>query len=241
MKQALLDLMASASPWALMGWATVYFFAIYTLFASLAWALARWLCRPIERREVRPAQLTSEQRNSLRSIVLFGMGMVVPWGLLQLGWADIAGHATLPEIVLDGVLLVLWNDLHFYGMHRLLHARFRKLHGLHHQSIAATPFAAYSMSAGEALLLGSVMPMAMLVHDFSIESLALLPVWSICINVLSHANCDLFPRARATSLLRFIRHHQHHHSHYHGNYGFLFIQLDQWFGTLQSIDKPGHS
>jgi Delta7-sterol 5-desaturase len=91
------------------------------------------------------------------------------------------------------------------------------------------------MSITEALLLGSVMPLAMLVHDFSLLPLVLLPIWSICINALAHSNCNKFDGASEHSLLSLVRHHQSHHSRYSGNFSFLFIQLDRWFGTARSF------
>jgi sterol desaturase/sphingolipid hydroxylase (fatty acid hydroxylase superfamily) len=118
-------------------------------------------------------------------------------------------------------------------MHRLMHSQFKKIHAPHHLSISATPFTAYSMSPWEAILLGSVMPIAMLFHNFSLFSLALLPIWSIAINTLAHANSNIFPSASEHSLLGVIKHHQSHHSKYHGNYSFFFTQLDRWFNTAQ--------
>jgi len=213
---------------------SVYFFVIYFTFASLFYWLARVVKRPISNKPIPKHQIKTEVMQSLRSIIIFGTGILVPWSMLKTGLAAFTIEASMIKIICDLTLLIIWNDLHFYIIHRVLHAKFKKTHGVHHQSVTSTPFAAYSMSVTEAVLLGSVMPLAMLVYTFSLQALMLLPLWSIFINALSHSNCDLFPKAHPYSLLGFIKHHQHHHSHYQGNYSFFFGQLDSWLGTAQT-------
>jgi len=233
---ALLFAMNAGSPLPLMGLAMVYFSVIYSGFACLVWIAAKIANRPIETKPLKAAQIQGELIYSLRSILLFAAGMCIPWAMIKFGIANIHHSASPEKIVLDCLILILWNDLHFYMLHRLLHVKLKRSHALHHKSVSATPFSAYSMSAVEAALLGSVMPVAMLFYDFSLASLVFLPVWSIFINTLAHSNCDFFPNAKENSLLYFIRHHQDHHSHYHGNYSFFFGQLDTWFRTNKTSD-----
>ncbi|MES2501198.1 MAG: sterol desaturase family protein [Pseudomonadota bacterium] len=236
--QTLITLTANNNPIPLVLCAMAFFLVIYSTFSGLVFLLARQANRPIEKRVVTGKQLATELINSMRSIALFGLGMIVPWWLMRNGYASIATTASAMQIAVECVILILWNDLHFYIVHRLLHTNFKWLslkpaHITHHKSIAATPFAAYSMSVTEALMLGSVMPIAMLIWDFSAFSLLFLPVWSIAINALAHSNCDLFPNAPQRSYLNLVKHHQSHHSHYHGNYSFFFWPLDAYLGTLR--------
>lgn len=229
------QLISSANPLPLLLWATLYFLIIYLVAASLVYWLAKCINRPIETRPVSAAQIRIELLQSLRSILLFGLGMIVPWLMLRYEICQVKLEASAMVIVLEFVLLVLWNDVHFYAVHRLLHSKLKSAHLSHHKSVAATPFTAYSMSITEALLLASVMPLAMLVHHFSLIPLMLLPIWSICINALAHSNCNLFSKSSEHSLLSLVRHHQSHHSRYSGNFSFLFNQLDRWFGTARSF------
>lgn len=222
------------NPFRLMSLATLYFLVIYSVFACLTWLVARIINRPIETKPFKTKQLESELLRSLRSILLFGAGMCIPWAMIKLNIANIQHSVSTAKFALDCLILVLWNDLHFYTLHRLLHEKLQKFHVLHHKSVTATPFTAYSMSVTEAALLGSVMPIAMLFYNFSLSALIFLPIWSVFINALAHSNCDFFPCASEKSALNFIRHHQKHHSHYHGNYSFLFSQLDRWFKTNNS-------
>lgn len=236
--QTLINLTANNNPIPLLVSSMAFFLVIYVTFSGLVFLLARQVNRPIENRLVTSKQLTTELINSMGSIVLFGLGMVVPWWLIQSGYASIVAKTNVVQSLLECVALILWNDLHFYVVHRLLHTQFKWLklkpaHITHHKSIAATPFAAYSMSITEALMLGSVLPIAMLAWDFSAFSLLFLPAWSIAINALAHSNCDLFPNAPQRSYLNLVKHHQSHHSHYHGNYSFFFWQFDAYLGTLR--------
>lgn len=226
-------MLLSSNPIPLMVWATLYFFAIYLVAAVAVTLLSKVIKRKIESKSPSKNQLVRELLQSCRSIVLFGVGMIFPWSLIRLGWVDISTSTNLMRIGFEVLALIVWNDIHLYAVHRFLHSKLKKWHAAHHQSVSATPFTSYSMSTNEALILGSVMPIAMLVHDFSIAALFLLPIWSIIINAFAHSNCDLFPKAKENSLLSFIKHHQSHHSNYHGNYSFFFIQIDRWLKTDQ--------
>lgn len=227
----LTSLLESATPFALMAASTGFFLLIYFGFAVPVWLLARRIDRPIESRPLAHNQVRLEILNSLRSTLLFGIGMGLTWSAYRLGWIGLDLGASGLKILLEMLFMVIWNDLYTYSVHRFLHVKLKKTHVTHHKSVTATPFTAYSMSSLEALLLGAVMPAAMLLHDFSPTALLFLPLWSIFINTLSHSNCDFFPGAADGSLLGFIRHHQMHHSRYHDNFGFFFSQLDTWLGT----------
>lgn len=211
----------------------VYFLSIYLFFASVAWCIATLVNRPIETKKIKPTQIRAEILDSFRSILIFGIGLVVPWAMLSFDLAAFPHAISKTSLLTELFMLIIWNDIHFYTMHRLMHSQLKKIHVAHHLSVSATPFTAYSMSIWEAVILGSVMPIAMLFHNFSLLSLTILPIWSIAINTLAHSNCNLFPNASEHSLLGVIKHHQSHHSKYHGNYSFFFTQLDQWFNTTQ--------
>lgn len=232
-------LLQAPTPLPLIAASIAFFTAIYLIFAGTVWLLAQGINRPIETRPLSAHQVRTEILNSLRSIALFGFGMTFAWVACRSGWIGVDRDAGGVQIGLEMVFLILWNDFYTYVIHRLLHVKLKKTHVTHHKSVTATPFTAYSMSGLEALLLGAVLPTAMLLHDFSATALVFLPLWSILINTLSHSNCDFFPHAAEGSLLGFIKHHQAHHSRYHDNFGFFFSHLDTWLGT--SRVKPSRS
>ncbi|WP_058834501.1 sterol desaturase family protein [Luteimonas abyssi] len=195
---------------------------------------------PIDPRPPAPGQIRREIFASTGSILVFGIGLLLPWALLVMGWANLAWHAPGWRIALEIALLFLWNELHFYACHRLLHTRpLRRVHAHHHRSHVPTPFSTYAFHPVEAAMLGSVPLLPMLAHDFSPWALLALPVMSIALNAFGHSNYEIGRRRPATGWAAASRRHQQHHAHYHGNFGFLLGAFDRWFGTaLPDRDTP---
>ena len=222
----------------------VGFFAVLYFGAGvLTWSLTHALLprlgygRLIDPRALAAGQLRRELGWSSVSILVFGVGLVFPWGLLQLGWARFAVDPSGWRIAIEIVVLFVWNEAHFYVNHRLLHTRWlKRFHADHHRSHVATPFSTYSFHPVEALMLGSVPLLPMLVHDFSFAALASLPVMSIALNNLGHSNYEFSRTAPAHGWRGASRRHHLHHACYHGNYGFLLGMFDHWFGTALPLD-----
>ncbi len=224
-------------------WGVLFFGSIYLVFGGLTWWLthrllpALGLGRLLDPRPLQPGQLARELRQSALSILIFGLGLVFPWGLLQLGWARLDPDAGGWQIAAEIVVLALWNDVHFWFNHRLLHTRaLRRFHGPHHRSVVTTPFATYSFHPVEALMLGNVILLPMVLHDFSFWSLASLPVFSLMFNNIGHANYDFFPWASYHHWFAASRRHHLHHACHAGNYGFQFTFMDRLFGTRLAAD-----
>jgi len=102
----------------------------------------------------------------------------------------------------------------------------------------SSPYAAYAFHWFEAVLMGTVTPLAMLVHGFELHSLALFPLAALVLNVLCHWNHDLLPDAPSTNWLAVTRRHGLHHTHVHGNYGFTLPLFDRLFGTTLPDARP---
>jgi len=223
-----------------------FFGGIYALFGSVTWLLTRHILPALklglmlDPRPVSAAQLRREWLWSAVSVAIFGIGMLIPWGLLQIGWARFYPDASVginaPRILLEVAALMVWNDVHFWLNHRLLHTRaLIRFHRLHHRSVVTTPFATYAFHPVEAAMLGSVMVPPMLVHDFSFWSLLALPILSLWINCTGHANYDFCPGIpRVVPLTHWLTGSHQHHLHHacaRGNYGFQFDFMDRLFGT----------
>jgi sterol desaturase/sphingolipid hydroxylase (fatty acid hydroxylase superfamily) len=175
-----------------------------------------------------------EIQSSLLSVFVFALlGVPVLFGLKS-GFFRIDFPFSAPRFFTETLALFLWNELHFFAMHRLLHIPllFRFAHHAHHASLTTTPFSAYSFHWLEALLLGSVMPLAMLAHDFSFWSLLTLPIFSLALNALGHSNRDFFPRHPPEHVLGFSRRHARHHTDPRRHFGFSLPYLDRLFGGL---------
>jgi Delta7-sterol 5-desaturase len=218
-----------------------YFAAIYLVAALIASGVRAALLkngrgRVLDARAVSPGQVAREQRQSAVSILIFGVGLVLPWAMVVNGWAGV--HPSNPplRVVLELLALLVWNDIHFYAVHRTLHlpALLRHVHAAHHQSVVTTPWSTYAFHPVEALLLGSVLLPPMLVWSFTPLALALLPILSLTYNVIGHGNMRALPR-RWQWLSNAHDHHLHHACH-RGNYGFLFTFMDRLFGTQLPAD-----
>lgn len=228
------------SIWQVMAFGIAGFAALYFLTGGLTWLLSRLLHRlgigrVLDPRPLRAGQLRREVRESCVSILIFGIGLLLPWWLLKQGWASLAVAPSWPRTTLEIIALFLWNELHFYANHRLLHTRWlRRFHVDHHRSITPTPFSTYAFHPVEALMLGSVPIIPMLLHDFSLTALLALPVLSIVLNCLGHSNYEFSQRSPAGWLLSASRRHHLHHALYQGNYGFLLDLFDRLGGTVIS-------
>lgn len=216
----------------------LFFFAVYfvvggiTSFLSLVLMPAVGIGYQLDPRPVSTAQFRREISLSLVSIFIFGAGLIFPWGLVKMGWARLAIDPPLTQTLVEIVALVIWNEIHFYINHRLLHTRFlRRFHLLHHRSLVTTPWTAYSFHPIETMMLGSVLLLPMLVHDFSVYALAFIPLFSLLVNSMGHANYDFHPNSQL-AIFAGVRRHQLHHACFHGNYGFLFPFMDMLAKTI---------
>lgn len=219
-----------------------FFGSIYFVFGSLNWLLTHKLLpyfgigQQLDPRPLGADQLKRECEHSLMSIIIFGLGMIFPWGLLQIGWARLAIDPSLVQILAEILVLIVWNEIHFYINHRLLHTRFlRQFHLPHHRSVVTTPWSAYSFHPIEATMLGNVILLPMLVHDFSVYSLFCLPLVSLLFNSIGHSNFDFNPRSPRVIFNGARRHHLHH-ACFHGNYGFMFPFMDWLCKTALPAD-----
>lgn len=238
--------------WQVMAWGLAFFGGIYLVFGATMFALTRVVLpklgwgAPLDSRPITNEQWRAEFKQSAISVLIFGLGMIFPWGLLQLGWARLDPTPSATKIVVEILVLVAWNDVHFWINHRLLHTRLlRRFHLPHHRSVITTPFSTYSFHPIEALMLGNVILLPMLLHDFSFWALFSVPIFSLFFNCIGHANYDFFPRVSYAHWFAASRRHHLHHACYNGNYGFQFTFMDRLFRTrlpanaAQARIKPG--
>lgn len=237
------DLILNLRWFEIMAWGCLYFAGLYLGTGLLNELLIRLLPgvgygKTLDPRPHGAGQLRRELALSAVSILIFGVGSVVPWGLLQLGWARLAINPAWWRIALEMLVLMAWNEVHFYTNHWLLHSAYlKRFHLPHHLSVVPSPWSTYSFHPVEALLLGNVPILPMLLHDFSIEALLALPVFSIVFNNIGHSNFDFLPDAdRDRWWLNAARRHHLHHACFHGNYGFMFPFMDRLCGTALAPD-----
>lgn len=222
-----------------------FFACIYLGFGGFTWLLTRRILPKwghggwLNNKPVPQGQVRRELLLSASSVLIFGVGLLVPWGMLQLGWARVDGQAQPTRIATEILFLVAWNEVHFYASHRALHLpALRRFHLPHHRSVVTTPWSTYAFHPIEAMALGSVLLVPMLLHDFSAAALLATPLFSLLFNSIGHSNYDFLPgAAKDRWWLNGARRHHQHHVTYHGNYGFMFPFMDRWLGTALPAER----
>ena len=240
------DLVHAQAWWVIFFSSALNFALIYFSSAGLTWWLtrhvlsARGIGHIIDRRALRPGQIFDEVRQSLVSILIFAAYGVATVAADGLGLVHIRWWETPGRFVLDLGLLILWNEIHFYACHRLLHTQwlYRHVHAAHHRSVVSTPFSTYSLHWFEALLLSGVTLLFLLVYDLGIACVLMFPFISLALNSIGHMNYELFPQRPINSLLTGCRRHSLHHGRCIGNYGFSLPWLDHWLNTsIKGLDR----
>ena len=226
------------APYSYVALATIAWFAlIYTLIAGGAYFFAvDRLPDTLEggsgrTQRMRPGQVRDELLYSGLSILIFaGQAVGLVW-LLRLGWLEASWDRSPWHLVWELPVLYLWNEVHFFAVHRVLHwpPLYRSVHIQHHRSVITTPFSAYSFHPVESFLLGSVMPLALVLHPFSPLALLGLTIMSLLLNVAGH-----MPHERVRPAFAFAvphtRYHNRHHREFHTHFSFSLSPLDVWTG-----------
>lgn len=217
-----------------LGFAAIYFgLAYFTLILTHRILPGFGIGRRIDMRPLPAGQIRREVNLSLVSIAVFGAYGALTFFLHRLGWIEILWTYSPWRFLLDMVLLTLWNEVHFYACHALLHRPwlYRKVHRQHHLSVVPTPFSTYSFHWFEAVLLSSVMILYLALVPLSMGAIILFPVLSLFMNNIGHMNYAVFPRFALNNLFSSCRRHTLHHTHIKGNYGFAFPWFDEGLRT----------
>jgi sterol desaturase/sphingolipid hydroxylase (fatty acid hydroxylase superfamily) len=187
----------------------------------------------IDEHPLLPGQVRKEVGRSLVSIAIFGGYGALTLALDAQGLTHLRWELTATGLAVDLLVLALWNEVHFYACHRVLHTRwlFRHVHAVHHRSRVPTPFSTYSFHPVEAIMLGSVMVTLQLFYDVSFWAALTYPLVSLLMNTLGHLNYALATPRWWTAPLRASEHHSLHHRKVNGNFGFQSPVLDLLLGT----------
>ena len=188
---------------------------------------------------LKKGQIQTEIKRSLVSILVFSLQAIPLQWLISKGYVKIE-FENYSAILWEIPLLFLWNEIHFYAVHWLMHRRWmmRKVHFVHHLSKEPTLYSVFSFHWVEAFLLGSVIFPPLLLHSFNFISVLSLPVMSIILNLMGHSNYEGDSDKDAESISRFSFRHSMHHKWSNGNFGFMLPFLDQIFNT--NLPKNKH-
>ncbi len=209
----------------------IYFLALYfgiaPLFNAVCQLLAKkqWVYK-IVAKQVTQKQLWFEIKHSLKSILVFGTSIIPIIYFVRQGHINLLPN-TYFNIIWGLLVLNIWNELHFFIIHRIMHLPFfmQKVHYIHHQSKVPTVYSVYSFHWFEALLLSTVPLTIVLFIPLSFVAIALYPLASILINFSGHCNYR-FGNGTANQWLLFGSNHNEHHYKNKKNYGFLLLIFD---------------
>lgn len=218
----------------------------YAIFSTGVW-LGLWvlLGGVLKGRKLRPdtppaRQMIVEFLISLRSVMIFSTIGLFPYFLERSGWlpGPAQGEAWGPLwFWVSLALMILAHDAYFYWAHRLMHdpRLFRRFHRRHHLSHNPTPFTAYSFDLAEAAVMGTFVPIWVLLVPTPWPAVGLFVLHQIVRNTLGHSGYEIMPARRngrpLFDWMTTTTHHDLHHAQARWNYGLYFTWWDRWMGT----------
>lgn len=205
----------------------VLYFGIAPLFNGACNLLySKKILHKIVPKEATKKQVLFELKHSLKSILIFGTSVIPIIYLTRLGVITFLPN-TIFTVLLGLVILNLWNEVHFFIVHRVMHLPFfmKNVHYIHHQSKVPTVYSVYSFHWLEALLLSTVPLTIALFIPLSPIAIAIYPLVSVLLNYSGHCNYR-FGNGTTKSWFLFGTHHNEHHFKNRKNYGFLSPFLD---------------
>ena len=231
-----------------MAWFLLFYFLPNGFFYWLFWVYKSddWEARKIQKdRQPRPGQIRTEILRSLWGLTIYALIATFVYWCYRHGYSAIdltrIGNG---QVVISLLVLLVLHDTWFYWMHRLLHWRplYRRYHRQHHESLAPTPWAAYSLSTVEAIV---NCPLWVLCFTFPSHPMAILIVLFMqnIYDTFGHLGYEFFPRWMLRNKLICTvhatpTHHDAHHRYMLGNYGHYFNFWDRFMRTELKHYQP---
>lgn len=211
---------------------------LYGIFLSFFWFVfiyltitttVEFLCRKNKNYDINVKKIKEQRKFELKyslfSIIVFALGSVILTFFYLQGKIDINfQNIDYKLIIIECLFFIVWNEIHFYFTHLLMHKTYlKRYHVLHHKIKNPSAFSSFALHPIEAMLLSTIMVIALIFSSFHIITLLFFSIWSLTINSIAHSNKNI--------KCKFLESHQLHHSNYHGNYGFAIPLLDKIFKT----------
>lgn len=217
-----------------LGFIILYFGITGSFYLFGKWFLHKgWLIRQ-NVSSLFPNQIAFEMKNSFKSILIFSLYGLFIHQLDQNGYVHFELKTPL-YVSMDLLLLALWNELHFYLCHRLMHSKYlRRFHAIHHRSVVVTPFSTYSFHPLESILNGSVMILFILIYPISILSFVIFPIYHLFFNTMGHTNLRLKENKGLFKQIFISGHHMLHHKKGKVNFSFVTHFFDRIFKTYSN-------
>jgi len=146
-------------------------------------------------------------------------------------WSLVSEH---PVLFIGWIVLIpIWNSVHFYAIHRLLHhpALYKRFHALHHRNINIGPWAGISMHPVEHVFYFSAVCIHWVIASHPVHVIYNLQFLGLNA-VYGHSGYEniLINGKRRLALGTFY--HQLHHRYFECNYGTAEVPIDDWTGAF---------
>lgn len=218
-----------------LGYFVLLYFGLAPLFNAVCRLLARRkLLHRITDKPVSAQQIRSEIGHSLVSVFIFGLSGIPVVYLIRNGVIRTATD-TVIHVIVAVVILTIWNELHFFLVHRIMHLPYfmKRVHYIHHRSVIPTVYSVYSFHWFEALLLSTVPLTIAPFVALPAKSFIIYPLTSVLLNYAGHCNYR-FGQGGGSAWTLFGTNHNDHHSKFKKNYGFATDLLDRIYFKLTS-------
>lgn len=182
------------------------------------------------------SQTLQERKNSIVSILIFGFSSF-PVIYIYRNTGHQFPENSLENVVIGLLVLNIWNEIHFYVSHRLLHTPWllRHVHVIHHRSVIPSVWSVYSFHWFEALLLSTVPSTLVLFYPVAPIAIALYPLNSLLFNLIGHGNVKL--RKGFLKNWKMASLHSQHHQKFKAPFGFTLPFFDQLFNQHHTNQK----
>jgi sterol desaturase/sphingolipid hydroxylase (fatty acid hydroxylase superfamily) len=164
------------------------------------------------------------------------------WGFAN-GWLPWVGLRSNPIWFVAWLLLIpVWNDIHFYFVHRLTHWKplYRGAHYLHHRNVNVGPWSGLAMHPLEHLLYFTRWLILLVVPSHPIHLFYLMQRTGLGPSQ-GHTGFDQIVLRTSSDTLLAIDSYYHylHHRYFECNYGNNLLPLDRWLATLHDGTDAG--
>ena len=133
------------------------------------------------------------------------------------------------------LLIILFESVHFYFVHRLLHLKslYKFFHHIHHRNNNPGPWSGISMHPFEHLIFFSSVLIHFIIPSHPIHILFHFMILTIGA-VIGHCGFDGFLINKKNKIALGHFHHQLHHRYFECNYGTIEAPFDVWFKSFHN-------
>jgi lathosterol oxidase len=205
----------------------LYFFVGFIFFQSCKFLERKKIVEKIFVQKTSKDKTLFEVKNSLLSIFIFGFSGIFTIYFVRLDLIELQ-EVTLLNTFFGLLILILWNEIHFFVIHKILHIPYlyKTVHKIHHHSKIPSIYSVYSFHWIEALLLSTVPLTIAPFINFSPTAIFLFPLASILLNFSGHCNYR-FGNGSGKSWKLFGTRHAQHHFKNSKNFGFVTHFFDR--------------